>query len=151
MQAAKQALWYLKGTIRLGFHYPWNLERLRKRYHQLDALYALPDSDFAWCKRYFLIYFGYMIIMNGGLVAYHSGRDYCTGWTCAHECSFKFVWFAVLSGTRNTNLNHTCVWVDSTAAIAVASGNDFTHERVKHTLLPMIALFINVNIGRLSY
>jgi hypothetical protein len=26
----------------------------------------------------------------------------------------------------------TCVWVDNTAAIAVATGNDFTHETVKH-------------------
>ena len=26
----------------------------------------------------------------------------------------------------------TCVWVDTTAAIAVATGKDFTHEAVKH-------------------
>ncbi len=30
------------------------------------------------------------------------------------------------------NDNSTCVWVDNTAAIAVATGNDFTHETVKH-------------------
>jgi len=29
-------------------------------------------------------------------------------------------------------INSTCVWVDNTAAIAVATGNDFTHETVKH-------------------
>ncbi len=29
-------------------------------------------------------------------------------------------------------INYTCVWVDNTAAIAVATGNDFTHETVKH-------------------
>jgi hypothetical protein len=29
-------------------------------------------------------------------------------------------------------INSTCVWVDNTAAIAVAMGNDFTHETVKH-------------------
>jgi hypothetical protein len=28
-------------------------------------------------------------------------------------------------------INSTCVWVDNTAAIAVATGNDFTHETVK--------------------
>ncbi len=29
-------------------------------------------------------------------------------------------------------INSTSVWVDNTAAIAVASGNDSTHETVKH-------------------
>ncbi len=29
-------------------------------------------------------------------------------------------------------INSTCVWVDNTAAIAVATGNNFTHETVKH-------------------
>ncbi len=29
-------------------------------------------------------------------------------------------------------INSTCVWVDNTAAIAVATGNDFTHKTVKH-------------------
>ena len=29
-------------------------------------------------------------------------------------------------------INSTCVWADNTAAIAVATGNDFTHETVKH-------------------
>jgi hypothetical protein len=30
------------------------------------------------------------------------------------------------------NENSTCVWVDNTATIAVATGSDFTHETVKH-------------------
>lgn len=29
-------------------------------------------------------------------------------------------------------INSTCVWVDSSAAIAVATGNDFTYETVKY-------------------
>ena len=29
-------------------------------------------------------------------------------------------------------IHSTCVWVDNTAAIAFAKGNDFTHETVKH-------------------
>ena len=33
---------------------------------------------------------------------------------------------------QETQTNGTCVWVDNTAAIAVATGNDFTHETVKH-------------------
>ena len=33
---------------------------------------------------------------------------------------------------QETMINSTCVWVDNTAAIAVATGNDFTHETVKH-------------------
>ena len=33
---------------------------------------------------------------------------------------------------QKTMIDSTCVWVDNTAAIAVATGNDFTHETVKH-------------------
>ena len=33
---------------------------------------------------------------------------------------------------HETAIQSTCVWVDNTAAIAVAMGNDFTHETVKH-------------------
>jgi hypothetical protein len=33
---------------------------------------------------------------------------------------------------QETVINSTCVWVDNTAAIALATGNDFTHETVKH-------------------
>ena len=33
---------------------------------------------------------------------------------------------------HKTAIQSTCVWVDNTAAIAVAMGNDFTHKTVKH-------------------
>ena len=33
---------------------------------------------------------------------------------------------------QETLINSTCVWVDKTAAFAVANGKDFTHETVKH-------------------
>jgi hypothetical protein len=33
---------------------------------------------------------------------------------------------------QETMINSTCVWVDNTAAIAVTTGIDFTHETVKH-------------------
>ncbi len=35
-------------------------------------------------------------------------------------------------------INSTCVWVDNTAAIAVATGNDFTHETVKHVTVKTV-------------
>ncbi len=31
---------------------------------------------------------------------------------------------------QETMIKSTCVWVDNTAAIAVSTGNDFTHETV---------------------
>ena len=33
---------------------------------------------------------------------------------------------------QETMINSTCVWVNNTGAIAVATGNDFMHETVKH-------------------
>ncbi len=35
-------------------------------------------------------------------------------------------------------INSTCVWVDNTAAIIVAMGNDFTHETVKHATVKVL-------------
>jgi hypothetical protein len=37
-------------------------------------------------------------------------------------------------------INSTCVWVDNTAAIAAATGNDFTHETVKHVTVNVCLL-----------
>jgi hypothetical protein len=39
------------------------------------VLYALSDSDFAGCKDTFRSTSGYTILMNGGVVAYFSGRQ----------------------------------------------------------------------------
>jgi len=68
----------LKGTIDLGIRYTRDLARLHTRDQQLNVLYALSDSDFAGCKDTFRSTSGYiilMILMNGGVVAYYSGRQ----------------------------------------------------------------------------
>jgi hypothetical protein len=47
----------------------------------------------------------------------------------------------------------TCVWVDNTAAIAVATGNDFTHETVKHVTVKVHFLqeFVQRKIIMIAY
>ncbi len=47
---------------------------------------------------------------------------------------------------QETMINSTCVWVDNTAAIAVATGKDFTHETVKHVTVKV--RFIQVCVQR---
>jgi hypothetical protein len=82
------------------------------------------------------------ILMNGGVVVYYSGRQpivalcMATAETTAlaklvvkikHA---RAIWFVLQCRQEQTTLiNGTCVWVDNdnTAAIAVATGNDFTH------------------------
>jgi hypothetical protein len=46
-------------------------------------------------------------------------------------------------------INSTCVWVDNTAAIAVATGNDFMHETVKHVTVKVLFLQDSVHIWEL--
>jgi hypothetical protein len=41
----------------------------------MNVLYGLSDSDFAGCKDNSRSTTGYMILMNGGIVAYYSGRQ----------------------------------------------------------------------------
>jgi hypothetical protein len=68
-------LCYLQGTIGLGIRYTGDLERLKARDQELNVLYALSDSDFAWCKDTSCSTSGYMILMNGGVIACYSGRQ----------------------------------------------------------------------------
>ena len=75
MQAAKHSLRYLKGTKDLGIRYTRDQDRLSARYQKLNTLYAISDSDFAGCKDTGNFTSGYMILMNGRVVAYYSGRQ----------------------------------------------------------------------------
>jgi hypothetical protein len=68
-------LHYLKGTIDVGISYTSGLTRLCARNQQLSVLYAFLDSDYAVCKDMYSSTLGYMIQMNGGVVAYYSGRQ----------------------------------------------------------------------------
>jgi hypothetical protein len=143
--AAKHVLRYLKGTTDLGIRYTRDLTRLRARDQQLNVLYALSDSDFAGCKDTFRSTSGYMILMNGGVVAYYSGRQSIVALCTAMAETIALAKLVVkikhmrallfdlqCKQEQETMINSTCVWVDNTATIAVATGNDFTHETVKH-------------------
>jgi hypothetical protein len=145
LQAAKHVLRYLQGTIGLGIRYTRDLERLKARDQELNVLYALSDSDFAGCKDTSRSTSGYMIMMNGGVVAYYSGRQTTVALCTAMAETIALAKLVVkikhmrallfdlqCRQEQETQINSTCVWVDNTAALAVATGNDFTHETVKH-------------------
>jgi hypothetical protein len=145
LHAAKHVLRYLKGTVELGIRYTRDLTRLRARDQSLNVLYGLSDSDFAGCKDTSRSTTGYMILMNGGVVAYYSGRQSTVALCTAMAETIALAKIVVkikhmrailfdlqCRQEQETMINSTCVWVDNTAAIAVATGNDFTHETVKH-------------------
>jgi hypothetical protein len=145
LQAAKHVLRYLKGTVELGIQYTRDLARLQAREQELNVLYGLSDSDFAGCKDTSRSTSGYMILMNGGVVAYYSGRQSTVALCTAMAETIALAKLVVkvkhmrallfdmqCRQEQETMINSTCVWVDNTAAIAVATGNDFTHETVKH-------------------
>ena len=108
-------------------------------------MFTLSDSDFARCKDTFLSTSGYMVLMNGGVVAYYSGRQSTVALCTAMAETIALAKLAVkikhmrailfdlqCRQDQNTMIHSTCVWVDNAASIAVAKGNDFTHETVKH-------------------
>ncbi len=65
----------MKGTVGLGIRYTRDSKRLHARDQSLNVLYCLSDSDFAGCKDTSRSTTGYMTLMNGGVVAYYSGRE----------------------------------------------------------------------------
>jgi hypothetical protein len=105
-------------------------------------MYTLSDSDFAGCKDTSRSTSGYTILMNGVVVAYYSGREsLCTAMAETIALAKLVVKIKHMRALlfdlqcrqeQKTMIHSTCVWVDNTAAIAVAKGNDFTHETVKH-------------------
>ncbi len=135
LQADKHVLCCLKGTVELGIQYTRDLARLQAREHELNVLYGLSDSDFAICKNTSRSTSGYMILMNSGEVAYYSGRQ-STIALCTAMAETIYKLFLKVKHMRallydmqcrqeqETLINSTCVWVDNTAAIAVATGND---------------------------
>ena len=83
--------------------------------------------------------------MNGGVVAYYSGRQTTTALCTAMAETIALTKVTVkVKHMRNiffdlkcqqaepTYIDSTIVWVDNPATLAVANGNDFTHETVKH-------------------
>ena len=83
--------------------------------------------------------------MNGGVVAYYSGRQSTVALCTAMAEIIALTKLVVkVKHTRailfdlqcrqeqQTLVDSTCVWVDNVAAIVVATRNDFTHETVKH-------------------
>ena len=145
LQVAKHTLRYVKGTSHLGIRYTRDLNRLRNRGHDLNVLYGLSDSDFAGCKDTSRSTSGYVALLNGGPVAYYSGRQstvaLCTAMAETIALAKLVVKIKHLRAllhdlqccqNRETTIESTIVWVDNTAALAVATGNDFTHETVKH-------------------
>ncbi len=150
LTAAKHILHYLKGTIDFGpgIRYTRVEALLMARDQKLNVLYCdygLSDSDFAGCKDTSRSTFGYMVLMNGGVVAYYSGRQSIVALCTAMAETIALTKLVVkIKHMRallfdlqcrqepETIINSTCVWVDNTAAIAVATRKDFTHETVKH-------------------
>ena len=91
-------------------------------------LYALSDSDFAGCKYKSRSTSGYMIL-NGGVVAYYSGRQSTVALCTAMAETIALAKLVVkvkhmrallfeLQCRQETLINSPCVWVDNTATIS---------------------------------
>ena len=166
MQAARHTLRYLQGTKSLGIRYTRDLNRLRVRGQDLNVIYGLSDSDFAGCKDTAKSTSGHIVLLNGGPIAYYSGRQttvaLCTAMAETIALAKLVVKIKYLRAllhdlnfcqTRETNVDSTIVWVDNTAALAVATGNDYTHETLKHVTVKVRFLqeCVQRKIVRLSY
>ena len=129
-------------------------------------MYGLSDSDFAGCKDTAKSTSGYLALLNGGAIAYYSGRQttvaLCTAMAETIALSKLVVKIKYLRAllhdlqfpqSQGTNIGSTIVWVDNTAALAVATGSDFTHETVKHVTVKVRFLqeCVQHRIVRLSY
>ena len=166
MMAAKHTLRYLQGTKTLGIRYTRDLNRLSSRGHDLNVMYGLSDSDFAGCKDTSRSTSGYIVLLNGGPIAYYSGRQSTTALCTAMAETIALAKLVVkikhlralmhdlqVRQNQETQIESTIVWVDNTAALAVATGSDFTHETVKHVTVKVrfIQECVQRKIVRISY
>ena len=106
---------------------------------------------------------GNMILMIGGVVAYYSGRQTTVALCTAIAETIALAKLVVkvkhmrallfdlqCCQDQETQINSTCVWVDNTAAIAVATGNDLRTRQLS-MLLSRFASFRNVYNGKLFF
>ena len=92
--------------------------------------------------------------MNAGAIAWYSGRQTTTALCTAMAETIALAKVVVkvkylrailfdlpCRQVEPTNIDSTIVWVDNTATLAVANGNDFTHETVrKLTVRPVLSM-----------
>ena len=92
----------------------------------ISFYFWVHDSD-KWCCGSIL----FRKAVNSGTV--HSyGRNHCAALIVKIKHMRALLFDLQCRQEQKTMIHSTCVWVDNTAAIAVAKGNEFTHETVKH-------------------
>ena len=145
---AKNVLRYLKGTQDYGIHYTRDITRLGLRNQKLNTLYAHSDSDFAGCRDTARSTSGNVILMNAVAISWYSGRQTTTALCTAMAETIALAKVVVkvkylrailfdlqCRQVEPTYIHSAIVWVDNTATLAAANGNDFTHETVKHVIV----------------
>ena len=79
--------------------------------------------------------------MNAGAIAWDSGRQTTTALCTAMAetkplakvvVKVKYLRAIQFDLQEPTHIDSTIVWVDNTVTLAVANGNDFAHETLKH-------------------
>ena len=139
MNAAKRVLIYLRGTTELGLRYTRDAKVLEQKLQKQNTLYAMADSDFAGCLDTGKSTTGYMIFMNGAVVAYYSARQstvaLCTAMAETIALTKLVVKVkhmrALMAGLTHhqegeTVINSTCAWTNNTATLSVMKGYNFT-------------------------
>jgi hypothetical protein len=126
----------------------------------------MSDADFAGCPDTFRSTSGYLVFMNGAVVAYYSGRQtvisLCTAMAETLALTKLTVKIKYLRGllygmgaeADATEVgSDTLVWVDNMAALSVATGENFAHETSKHLSVKVryIQERLNRNMIHLHY
>ena len=145
MNAANRVLIYLRGTTELRLRYTRDAKNLEQKLQKQNTLYAMADSDFAGCLDTGKTTTGYMIFMNGAVVAYYLACQSTVALRIAMAETIALTKLvikvkhmrALMAGLTHpqegeTVINSTCGWTGEAATLSVAKGNNFTHEKVKH-------------------
>jgi hypothetical protein len=140
MAAADRALQYLKDTVDLGVTYASDSKDLNVLFPGLNTLVAYSDADFAGCLDTAKSMTGYVVMMNGGPIAWKAGRqaNVALSTSAAETTAIMKVTVVIkhlrqmLSDMGSQQHAPTTVHVDNKTAIYVSEGKQVMSETAKH-------------------
>ena len=155
MAAADCALQYLKDTVDLGVTYASDSKDLNVLFPGLNVLVAYSDADFAGCLDTAKSMTGYVVMMNGGPIAWKAGRqaNVALSTSAAETTAIMKVTVVIkhlrqmLSDMGSQQHAPTTVHVDNKTAIYVSEGKQVMSETAKHVTVQCKYVAENVALG----
>ena len=155
LQVAHHADQYLKGSIHKTISDVLDSSLLSPLYPELNQLAPVSDADYAGCPDTAKSMTGYVVIMNGGPIAWKAGRQASVMLSTSAEKTQALTKVTVVVSHMLCMLHDmhcqqtqpTVIYVDTKTAMYVAEGKQAISETAKHCTVQSKYVAQQVSLG----